>query len=415
MREHVLSSPFSNVGEGDTSPDFDLVCLSHLRWDFVYQRPQHLLSRCAEQRRVFFVEEPVFIDGPARLDVSQRDDRLFIVRPVLPMHFSQLSEPVNALQMQPINEDMRQDVDALQKQFLDKLLSEYAIMSYVLWYYTPMALSFAEHLKPLATIYDCMDELSAFKGAPVALREREIELFERADIVFTGGQSLYEAKRQQHPRVYAFPSSVDAMHFRHSRIAQSDPQDQVQIPHPRLGFYGVIDERLDLELLAAIADAQPDWQLVLIGPVVKIDPSHLPHRKNIHYLGAKPYSELPTYLSGWDVALLPFACNEATRFISPTKTLEYLAGGKPVVSTPIRDVVKPYGEQGLVHIGASPDEFIAGIRAALNEDPSAHLCAVDAMLTRTGWDSTWSTMRGLIEGVVVSHEVDSVLEERLYV
>ena len=414
MREHVLSSPFLAGDKGDVSPDFDLVCLSHLRWDFVYQRPQHLLSRCARQRRVFFVEEPVFIDGAARLDVSQRDDRLFVVRPLLPMQFSQLSVPVDALQMQPLNENSQQEVDALQKQFLDELLTNYAITSYVLWYYTPMALSFSDHLRPLAIVYDCMDELSAFKNAPVALREREAALFARADIVFTGGQSLYEAKRQQHPRVYAFPSSVDAMHFRHARMPQPDPRDQAHIPHPRLGFYGVIDERLDIQLLAAIADAQPDWQLILIGPVVKIDPSDLPQRANIHYPGSKLYSELPTYLSGWDVALLPFACNEATRFISPTKTLEYLAGGKPVVSTPIRDVVKPYGEQGLVHIGATPDEFIAGIRAALNEDTSAHLRAVDAMLMRTGWDSTWNTMNSLIDDVI-RYKVESGAEEHFYV
>ena len=185
----------------------------------------------------------------------------------------------------------------------------------------------------------------------------------RADLVFTGGQSLYEAKRGQHPRVFAFPSSVDAAHFARARRATDDPADQAAIPHPRLGFFGVIDERMDLDLLAAIADARPDWHLVIIGPVVKVDPASYRERANIHYLGKKDYQELPGYLAGWDVALLPFAINESTRFISPTKTPEYLAAGKPVVSTPIRDVVRPYGMRGLVHIAATADDFVHGDRA----------------------------------------------------
>ena len=415
MREHVLSNALLKADQGDSSPAFDLVCFSHLRWDFVYQRPQHLLSRCAQLRRVFFFEEPVFIDGPARLDISQRADQLFVVTPLLPLHFSTLTQVADRLHMQPVDETKRQEVDILQRKLVNDLFASYTIEAYVLWYYTPMSLSFSEHLKPLATVYDCMDELSAFKHAPLALQEREAKLFERADLVFTGGQSLYEAKRQKHPRVYAFPSSVDAAHFRQAHNTQQDPGDQMQIPHPRLGFYGVLDERLDIELLELIADAQPDWHLILIGPVIKIDPSDLPQRKNIHYLGPKPYQELPTYLAGWDVALLPFACNEATRFISPTKTLEYLAGGKRVVSTPIRDVVKPYGEKGLVHIGNNPDEFILEIKAAFDEDPSAHLSAVDDLLMRTGWDSTWSTMKDLIEEIVVSRQIDGLWQESIYV
>lgn len=400
---------------GGIRPQYDLVCFSHLNWNFVYQRPQHLLSRFAKQRRVFFFEEPTFIDGPARLDIHQSENKLFVVKPLLPTPLSLLTQSIDGLQMHSANEASQQRIDTLQRQLLNGLLTEYAIESYVLWYYTPMALSFSDHLKPLATVYDCMDELSAFKNAPSALREREKTLFERADIVFTGGQSLYEAKRGMHPRVYAFPSSVDAAHFRSARIPQQDPEDQVPIPHPRLGFYGVLDERLDLELLRAVADAQPTWHLVLIGPIAKINAAHLPHRENIHYLGPKPYSELPRYLSGWDVALLPFARNESTRFISPTKTPEYLAGGKPVVSTPIHDVVKPYGEQGLVHIAATPDEFIVGIRAALNEDIPARLQSVNALLARTGWDTTWSAMKNLIEEVVVNHQEDCVHEENIYV
>src|SRR5918998_4520417 len=256
---------------------------------------------------------------------------------------------------------------------IDRLFSERSIREQVLWYYTPMALVFTRHLRPLATIYDCMDELSAFRGAPPALRSREAELFRRADLVFTGGHSLYEAKRDKHPAVYAFPSSIDRAHFAQARERVSEPADQAPLPGPRLGFFGVLDERFDTELLDAAAAARPEWQFVMIGPVVKIDPASLPKRENIHYLGGKQYAELPAYLSGWDVALMPFARNESTRFISPTKTPEYLAAGRAVVSTSIRDVVRPYGEQALVHIADAPEEFVAAVEKAMSEDAAARM------------------------------------------
>ena len=247
-----------------------------------------------------------------------------------------------------------------------------------------------------------MDELSAFKGAPRALKDYETELLKRADLVFTGGQSLYEAKRDQHRNIYAFPSSIDAAHFAQARASRSEPADQAGIPHPRMGFFGVIDERMDVELLDAVAAARPDWHLVMIGPVVKIDPAELPCRDNIHYLGGKTYAELPLYLSGWDVALLPFARNESTRFISPTKTPEYLAAGRAVVSTSIRDVVRPYGEQNLVHIADTPAEFIAAIESALSEDTALRMQKVDPFLAQTSWDETWGRMAELIDDVVTA-------------
>ncbi len=362
----------------------DLICLSHLRWDFVYQRPQHLLSRFAKGRRVFFVEEPVFGEVQPRLEISPRGDGLHVVVPRLPHGLG------------------AEEAEAAQRRLIDQLFEGRGIKEHVLWYYTPMALGWTRHLKPLATVYDCMDELSAFKGAPPALREREAELFRRADLVFTGGQSLYEAKRDQHPSVYAFPSSIDAPHFASARSVSHDPADQAAIARPRLGFFGVIDERMDIELLDAVAEMRPDWQIVLIGPVVKIEESELPRRANIHYLGGKTYEELPSYLAGWDVALLPFARNDSTRFISPTKTPEYLAAGKPVVSTSIRDVVRPYGEAGLVRIADTPREFVKAVGGALVEDTAARMGAVDTFLSHTSWDRTWGRMSELIEDVVAA-------------
>jgi UDP-galactopyranose mutase len=360
----------------------DMVCLSHLRWDFVYQRPQHLFSRCAKERRVFFIEEPIFDDGPIRMDVSQREDGLHVVVPHLTHETPDVAR------------------DAVLQGLIDRLFKDYRIREHILWYYTPMAMSFTRHLEPVAVVYDCMDELSAFKGAPPALRFHEAELFNRADLVFTGGQSLYEVKRKQHRNVHAFPSSIDVKHFAQARKITEDPVDQKDIPHPRMGFFGVIDERLDIDLIKGLAEARPDWHLVIIGPVVKINEADLPRRENIHYLGGKSYKELPAYLAGWDVALLTFARNESTRFISPTKTPEYLAAGKPVVSTSIRDVIRPYEQLELVRIADSVEDFVSAVESAMKDDMKIHTQRVDAFLAQTSWNRTWEEMRELIEEAV---------------
>jgi len=364
---------------------YDLVCLSHLRWDFVFQRPQHLLSRFARERRVFFVEEPTFGPEPPRLDVSERPDHgVTVVVPRMPEGISPA------------------EVEALSGRLLHELFGSHRIGAHVLWYYTPMALSFTKELEPLARVYDCMDELSAFLNAPPALRANEAELMRLAEVVFTGGYSLYEAKRHLHPNIHPVPSSVDVPHFAKARVFTGDPPDQASIPRPRAGFFGVIDERMDIDLVAGLADARPDLQIVMIGPVVKIDPARLPRRPNIHWLGGKKYGELPAYIAGWDVAILPFARNDSTRFISPTKTPEYLAAGRPVVSTSIRDVVRPYGDEKLVRIADTPETFAEAIDEALREDRNERIARVDAMLAQTSWDQTYAFMNRLINEAVGS-------------
>jgi UDP-galactopyranose mutase len=373
----------------------DLVCLSHLRWNFVFQRPQHLMTRCARERRVFFVEEPMFapkitphLDLEVIGDASGRHG-LRVAVPHLPTGLDAAAEA------------------AAMRALLDDLIRRERIGRYVLWYYTPMALAYSDHLAPAAVVYDCMDELSAFKGAPAILKQREAALMQRAAVVLTGGQSLYEAKRNQHPSVHAFPSSVDVEHFAQARRITVDPPDQAAIPRPRLGFFGVLDERLDVQLLEGLAAARPEWQIVMVGPVTKIDPAVLPRRANIHYLGPKKYEELPHYVAGWDVALLLFARNEATRYISPTKTPEYLAAGRPVVSTSIRDVVRPYGQKGLVRIADDVPDFVRACEEAMAEDAVERLTQADAFLRQTSWDGTWSRMRLLIDAATLAVATDA--------
>ncbi|WP_232924661.1 glycosyltransferase family 1 protein [Pseudomonas cichorii] len=354
-----------------------LVCLSHLRWGFVYQRPQHLMTRMARRYDVLFFEEPLTAEGQqAHLQLFLQANGVTVATPYLPAG-------LNAGQTE---------------QQLRELLDDYLLRNprevLLRWYFTPMSLGFSEHLSARGTVYDCMDELSAFKGAPPQLLEREQRLLALADVVFTGGVSLWEAKRAQHGNVHAMPSSVDIEHFASARQALPEPADQAGIAHPRLGFFGVVDERLDLALLEGLARQRPDWQLVVLGPVVKIDPASLPSLPNIHYLGARAYSELPAYLSGWDVALMPFALNDATRFISPTKTPEYLAGGCPVVSTPIRDVVRTYGACPVVHIAEDVPGFVTAIEAALiqRQDRDALFHLADQALAGMSWDCTWNAM-----------------------
>jgi UDP-galactopyranose mutase len=384
-----LTSSNKKVQSIETFKDTpDIVCLSHLRWNFVYQRPQHLLSRCAQGKRVFFIEEPMFSEEPlARLDINEDSNGVVVVVPHLPQGLSE--EAINA------------DLQLL----INSFFAEHNIDKYICWYYTPMAIAFTRHLQPQAVVYDCMDELSAFQGASPTLKNYEAELFRRADLVFTGGQSLYESKVNQHPNVYAFPSSVDIAHFGQARNIQ-EPEDQAHIPHPRLGFFGVIDERMDIELLAGIAEARPDWHLVIIGPVVKINPTTLPQHENIHYLGGRDYKQLPAYLAGWDLAMLPFARNESTRFISPTKTPEYLAAGRPVVSTSIRDVVRPYGESKLVRIADTVSEFVNAAELAMQEDipASEWLSRVDVFLEKISWDRTWASMMKLIDSAIAARD-----------
>jgi glycosyltransferase involved in cell wall biosynthesis len=360
----------------------DLVCISHLRWDFVFQRPQHLLTRAARERRVFYIEEPQLVDQPTASMVTRRvAASLTVAVPHIPRTAT------------------RPETLRLQSELLQGFLQEEAITDFALWLYTPMALEFTHQLAPTTVVYDCMDELAGFAGAPPELVALEQELFQRAHVVFTGGHTLYEAKQTKHPNVHPFPSSVDVSHFARARRHAHDPEDQRVIPHPRIGFYGVIDERMDYDLLRGVALARPDWHLVMIGPTAKVDPATLPTGSNIHYLGAKRYEELPDYIGGWDVAMLPFARNDATRFISPTKTPEYLAAGLPVVSTSIRDVVRPYGELGLAHIADTVDQFVAAIDAALRGSPQAHLAAADDYLQHLSWDRTWTAMWNQVERV----------------
>jgi glycosyltransferase involved in cell wall biosynthesis len=356
------------------APDL-ILCLSHLRWDLVWQRPHHLMSRAAATHRVAYLEEPVDGDSPAALRERTDPSGVTILTPLIPKGA---------------------DAEAETRLLLRNWLAGRPRRRLILWFYTPMALGVAEDLLADAWVYDCMDELSAFDFAPAGLAEREAALLARADVVFAGGRSLHAARQPGRPDIHLFPSSVDAAHFGKARSGRLDPADQADLPRPRVGFFGVIDERMDLDLVAATARRLPAVQFVMLGPVVKVDPARLPRGPNIHWLGPKPYAVLPDYLAHWDAGWMPFALNRSTRFISPTKTPEFLAAGLPVTSTAVPDVVDGYGDKGLVRI-AGPETMPEAIVDSLREPPSDWLARVDTHLARTSWDATWAGMKGCID------------------
>jgi len=333
------------------------------------------MSRFATETNVFILEEPIF-DGHDHFSVEKRSEKLTIITPHLIHHRSPGEDRITM------------------RMLLADFLKNQSMTEWIFWYYTPMALQFSDNYCPALTVFDCMDELSAFDFAPPELLDMEKALLKTADIVFTGGHSLHEAKKEHHNNIHVFPSSIDKAHFAQSRIARAEPADQASIEGIKLGFFGVIDERFDRELIREIAEQRPHWHLILLGPVVKVSWERLPHNPNIHYLGQKSYVELPEYLSGWDLAMIPFAINNSTRFISPTKTPEYLAAGKRVVSTPIRDVVQPYGINGHVSIASDASEFISAVEQNLSAgDKIEWLESVDLFLKDKSWDNTFGEMK----------------------
>ena len=360
-----------------------LLCLSHLAWDLVFQRPHHLMSRAVHSYRVVFFEEALEADdGRIALHTRTSPEGVLIAAPLLPLG---LDEAQTA---------------AAKRDLLDGLLADVGEPT-VLWFYTPMALAFAGHLRAPATVFDSMDELSKFKGAPPGLLAFEQRLLDRADVVFTGGRSLHAAKRTRHRNVILEPSSIDAAHFARARAGLPEPADQADLPHPRIGYAGVIDERLDLDLVMAVAARRPDWSVVMIGPVQKIDVATLPRAPNLHWLNLKPYSALPGYMAGWDVATMPFALNDATRYISPTKTPEYLAAGLPVVSSPVADVVHDWGD--VVEIADDAEAFVAAVSRVLARPRGEWLARVDQRLAEMSWDATWARMASQVVARTPTH------------
>jgi glycosyltransferase involved in cell wall biosynthesis len=359
---YKISSASNNI--------YDIVVMCHLRWEFVYQRPQHIISRLSKDHKILFIEEPIKKETKGH-NLKILSQNLHILQP---------------------NTDSIAEIGGILSDFLRNTRVPIG------WFYSASFIPLLEQLELDHIIYDCMDELSMFKGAPQHLIEQEKYLLAHTDVVFTGGKSLYESKKQIHDTVFCFPSSVDEDHFATARNGVALPADIANIPHPIAGYYGVVDERIDLDLLEKTASKNPDVSFVMIGPVVKIQEDELPQASNIHYLGMKPYKVLPNYLKAFDIAMMPFALNDATKFISPTKTLEYMAAGKPIISTKIKDVERDYSH--CIKLISDSDDFTTQLQHLLsNEKDENQVGNYKDVLEKTSWSNTVKGMADIIQKV----------------
>lgn len=358
---------------------YDMIVFCHLRWDFVYQRPQHLISRISKERKVLYVEEPVHFEPNEKnaFNLIEVNKKLTILQPRV---------------------EKIEDIGTLLHNYLGNNIIAFG------WFYSASFVPILNQFLFEKIIYDCMDELSLFRGANPQIVAQEKYLLSKADIVFTGGKSLYEAKKIQHKNVFCFPSSVDRHHFEKALNGILKAPD-LPIGKPIIGYYGVIDERIDFNLIEKAASQLPLAAFVLIGPIAKLNLDELPKAHNIYYLGMRPYSELPNYLKGFDIAMMPFAINDATKFISPTKTLEYMAARKPVISTPVYDVVRDYNH--CLSIVNNADSFVDAVKNILSSDYKVKANRnkiFGEILNNTSWDLTASKMITIIEKTLQYNE-----------
>ena len=383
-------APTAPVAAADEAwlQSFPLIVHSHLRWDFVWQRPQQILSRLAANHPVLFIEEPMAGDAPG-LDVSEPVANVVRVVPRLP-----------APCLGDADREAKTILPLVQQALRDHPLMAGRFGQPVQWFYSPMtAPVLLGAFGARGVVYDCMDELANFRFAPTDIGVRERFLLARADVVFTGGRQLFEAKSRAHDNVHFFGCGVDVAHFGRARDADLPVSPALaELQRPLLGYFGVIDERLDYPLIAALAERFPDATVVLAGPLAKVEREQLPAHANIRWLGQRDYQELPALVKGFDVCLMPFALNEATRYINPTKTLEYLAAGKPVVSTAVPDVVCNFGE--VVQVADDADAFVAAVRACLQKaEPERRARGIERSEAAT-WDATVAAMRGHVQAGV---------------
>ncbi|MES2461432.1 MAG: glycosyltransferase [Armatimonadota bacterium] len=392
-----------------TDTPFGIIVHCHLRWNFVWQRPQHLMSRLSKQHPILFLEDALPLpddpdsDNQPRFQLATVDENLMVATPLLLPH---TGDPVKDAELDRENgAAWVRLLDTLVHQLQQKDPERWGRI--VHWIYSPMAAGARTMYSPTAVVYDCMDELANFKGAPEGLKTKEADLMADADVIFTGGPSMYAARKDIHPdKVYQFNSGVDVDHFRKALDPETVvPADAADLKHPVLLYYGVIDERMGWDNLAAAADAHPEWTILMVGPLAKITEDDLLQRPNILYLGQRGYDDLPRYLKAADVALVPFALSDATRYLSPTKTLEYFAARRPVVSTPIQDIVDNYTDAA--RIAYSPEEFVRACEAALSEDNAARLDAGEHHAQSQTWDNTVSRMNELLTAAVEAKSVNT--------
>jgi len=379
--------------DGDGS--YPIIVHCHLCWDWVWQRPQQFLSRLSQHHKILFVEtagpEPELATPSAKFRQAPGFPNITILRLAFPKWKWNDAEYVDSERRRLVQD------------FVDSPIGK-VFENPIQWFYDPMAVpSFAGHMGEVLTVYDCMDELSKFRGAPPQMIDRELQLLERADIVFTGGRRLYESKSQFHDNCHFYGCGVDVEHFGKARSAQTIvPADVGSLSQPVLGYFGVIDERMDYELVAHLAETRPSWSIVMVGPVTKVAPDQLPQAPNLHWLGQRTYADLPAFCKGFDLCLMPFALNESTEYINPTKALEYMATGRQIIGTPVTDVVRNFGS--VVKIARTREDFVLLCESALDQPDADAIARGLKMAQQNSWDSIVAELEGhMVEALQRKH------------
>lgn len=368
--------------------NYPIIVHCHLCWDWVWQRPQQFISRLSQRHKILFVEtigpDATLAAPLARFRIAENFPNVTLLR----------------LQFPAWRWGDANYVDSERRRLVQEFLAGPVAGQFeqpVQWFYDPMALrSFSGHMGEILTVYDCMDELSKFATAPPEIVERERELLAQAEVVFTGGRKLFESKSRFHDNCHFYGCGVDGKHFGQALDENALIHPDIKnIKRPVLGYFGVVDERMDYRLLAKLADANPNWSVAMVGPVLKVDEKTMPRRPNLHWLGQRAYSDLPAFCKAFDVCLMPFALNEATEFINPTKALEYMATGRPIVSTAVPDVVRNFGS--VIKIAEDSNDFISICKQVLKQRDEDAISAGLALARDNSWDSIVSRLENHVD------------------
>ena len=393
VTKRMETAPVEMVSQTDTTltDHFGIVVFSHLRWGFVWQRPQQFLSRFARKHPILFVEEPMF-------DAAEG------MEPRVQMHAVMPNVTVACVHV-PQSMSRSRQMPSLLRRLTQEAIGRInensgAFDQPLLWYYSPMDSAWSlGYIENRGVVYDCMDELSQFTGAPKRLTAHETRLMEHADIVFTGGYKLGDKKRKQHSNVHVFGCGVEFDHFNKAQDPTTViPPEIASMSRPILGWIGVVDERVDYDLLGKMARLRPDWSFVMVGPVVKVDQNLLPRAPNLFWMGGRDHKQAPNYCAAFDICMMCFALNPSTEFINPTKALEYMATGRPIISTRVRDVVQQWSD--VVYLANDAEEFVSQAEKALGDARGQRVQRGLELAQQNSWDARVNKMRGLIRDAI---------------
>ncbi|MEW6448454.1 MAG: glycosyltransferase [Bacillota bacterium] len=385
--------------------DKDIICLSSVNWDPIWTRKQQVLSRLHPSNRILYVEPPGTLISPFKDPsywgkwrpwgrwVSRPRPNIYVFQPPFVLPFGNMYHWVGKLNQYWL------------AAWVNLAIHRLKIKHPILWTYLPGTAAVARLIKHAVLIYDCVDEHGAYKGlvSERTIWKLETELLRTADITFVTAPGLYQRRKDHARRIYYVPNAADVAHFNKACDPETPiPEEIRRLPSPRLCFVGVVQEWVDTELLARVARERPEWSIVLIGPVAPGISLHgLDKMPNVFFLGRKPKEVLPNYLKGCEVCLNLFRKSTLTANVSPLKFYEYLASGRPVVSTEM-PAVEEFAD--LIEIAADAPGFITAVEKALAEENAGRREKRLARAREHSWEARVALMEEKIVQVLQEKE-----------